>query len=143
VRTIIYGAFDFREMAKETLGTQWPKVTPAQQDEFVSLFGTLFERSYNRMIVRFLGERQTLYGAESLDNKRAIVQTTLVSKNEAKLPVDYRLVSSEQRWAIADVVIDGVSLATNYRAQFAKILRTSSFETLMQRIKDKIDEERL
>jgi phospholipid transport system substrate-binding protein len=142
VRTIIYSAFDFRAMAQETLGTQWPTLLPPQQDDFVSLFGALFERSYNRLIVRFLGERQTLYGAESLENKRAVVQTTLVSKNAAKLPVDYELVLREQRWAIADVVIDGVSLATNYRAQFAKILRTSSFETLVQRIKDKIAEDR-
>ena len=45
-------------------------------------------------------------------------------------------------WDSHDVVIDGVSLAANYRAQFAKILRTSSYEALVQRIKDKIEEER-
>jgi phospholipid transport system substrate-binding protein len=143
LRAIIHSAFDFREMAKETLGSQWAKLTPPQQDEFVGVFGTLFERSYNRLIVRFLGERRTLYGAESLENMRAVVQTTLVSKNEARLPVDYQLISNGQRWAIYDVVIDGVSLATNYRAQFTKILRTSSYEALVQRIRDKLAEERL
>jgi len=142
IRAIIFNAFDFREMAKEALGLQWTKLTPPQQDEFVDLFGTLFERSYNRLIVRFLGERRTIYGTESLQNQRAVVQTTLISKNEAKLPVDYQLMSNGQRWAIYDVVIDGVSLAANYRAQFAKILRTSSYEALVQRIKDKIEEER-
>jgi phospholipid transport system substrate-binding protein len=143
VRRIIYEAFDFREMSREVLGTQWAKLTPPQQEEFTELFGNLFERSYNRLVLRFLGERQTVYGATSVDNGRAVVRTTLVSKNDAKLPVDYQLLSNGERWAIYDVVIDGVSLAMNYRAQFTKILRTSSYETLIQRIKDKIEEERL
>jgi phospholipid transport system substrate-binding protein len=143
VRRIIYEAFDFREMSREVLGTQWAKLTPPQQEEFTELFGNLFERSYNRLVLRFLGERQTVYGATSVDNGRAMVRTTLVSKNDAKLPVDYQLLSNGERWAIYDVVIDGVSLAMNYRAQFTKILRTSSYETLIQRIKDKIEEERL
>jgi phospholipid transport system substrate-binding protein len=143
VRVIIYDAFNFQAMAKEALGGQWVKLLPQQQDEFVSLFGTLFERSYNRLMVRYLAERQTIYGSESLENTRAVVHTTLVSKNEAKLPVDYQLVTDDQRWGIYDVIIDGVSLATNYRAQFTKILRTSSFEMLVQRIKEKLEEERL
>jgi phospholipid transport system substrate-binding protein len=143
VRAIIYEAFDFPEMAKEVLGPQWAKLTPPQQAEFVDLFGTLFERSYNRLVVRFLGERRTLYGAEAVDNTRASVQTTLVSKNDARLPIDYHLAANGGRWAIYDVVIDGVSLATNYRAQFAKILRSASFEALVQRIKAKLAEEPL
>jgi phospholipid transport system substrate-binding protein len=143
VRRIIYEAFDFWEMSREVLGTQWVKLTPPQQEEFTGLFGNFFERSYNRMILRFLGERQTVYGTTSVNNGRAVVQTTLVSKNDAKLPVDYQLMSHNERWAIYDVVIDGVSLAMNYRAQFTKILRTSSYDTLIQRIKAKIEEERL
>lgn len=143
VRSIIHDAFDFRTMAKETLGAQWAKLAPQQQDQFVNLFGTFFERSYNRLMVRFLSDRRTIYGDQSLESTRAVVHTTLVSKNETKLPVDYQLVSNDQRWAIYDVVIDGVSLATNYRAQFTKILRTSSVEGLMQRIQDKLEEERL
>jgi ABC-type transporter MlaC component len=143
VRTIIYEAFDFPEMAKEVLGAQWAKLTRPQQEEFVTLFGMLFERSYNRLVVRYLGERRTIYGTESVDNRRAVVQTTLVSKTEAKLPVDYQLISHNGRWAIFDVVIDGVSLTMNYRAQFSKILRTSSFEALVQRIKDRLEAERL
>ena len=143
VRKIIYEAFDFREMSREVLGAQWTKLTPQQQEEFTGLFGDLFERSYNRMILSFLGERRTTYGTASVDNGRAVVQTILVSKNDAKLPVDYKLTSNGERWAIYDVVVDGVSLAMNYRAQFTKILRTSSYNALIQRIKDKLAEERL
>jgi ABC-type transporter MlaC component len=53
------------------------------------------------------------------------------------------LVRHHEQWAIYDVVIDGVSLAMNYRAQFGKILRTASYETLAQRLKSKLEEESL
>jgi phospholipid transport system substrate-binding protein len=143
VRQIIFEAFDFREMARESLGSHWEKLTPQQRDEFTVLFGDLFERSYNRLVLRFLGERTTIYGTESIQQARATVATTLVSKQDAKLPVDYRLVHHDGRWAVYDVVIDGISLAMNYRAQFSKILRTSSYEALVQRIKAKLEEESL
>jgi phospholipid transport system substrate-binding protein len=141
VRQIILEAFDFQEMARESLGTYWGKLTPQQRDEFTGLFGTLFERSYNRLVLRFLGERTTVYGTESIQQERATVATTLVSKRDAKLPVDYQLVRHGEQWTIYDVVIDGISLAANYRAQFSKILRTSSYEELVQRIKTKLEEE--
>jgi len=143
VRQIIFESFDFREMAREALGSHWGNLTSPQRDEFSKLFGSLFERSYNRLVLRFLGERETLYGTESIQQDRATVATTLVSKQDAKLPVDYRLVHHGDEWAIYDVAIDGVSLAMNYRAQFSKILRTSSYEALVQRIKTKLEEEPL
>ena len=141
VRQIIFESFDFREMAREALGTHWGKLTPSQRDEFTELFGSLFERSYNRLVLRILGERKAIYGAESIQQDRATVATTLVSRQDAKLPVDYRLVRHSEQWAIYDVAIDGVSLAMNYRAQSSKILRTSSYETLVERIKAKLEEE--
>jgi phospholipid transport system substrate-binding protein len=143
IREVIFESFDFREMARESLGSYWAKLTPEQRDEFIGLFGNLFERSYNRLVLRFLGERQTLYGEESIQQDRATVATTLVSKQDARLPVDYRLVRHNEQWAIYDVIIDGVSLAMNYRAQFSKILRTSSYEALAQRLKAKLAEESL
>jgi phospholipid transport system substrate-binding protein len=143
VRQIILEAFDFQAMANESLGTYWGKLTPQQREEFTGLFGNLFERSYNRLVLRFLGERSTVYGTESIQQEHATVATTLVSKRDAKLPVDYQLVRHGEQWKIYDVVIDGVSLAMNYRAQFSKILRTSSYEALVQRIKTKLEEESL
>ncbi len=143
IRQIIFEAFDFQEMAREVLGAYWGKLTPQQRDEFTDLFGNLFERSYSRMVVRFLGERTTVYGTESIQPERATVTTTLISNRDAKLPVDYQLIRHDEQWMIYDVVIDGISLTMNYRAQFSKILRTSSYDVLIQRIKTKLEEESL
>lgn len=140
VRNIIRETFDFEDMAPESLGPQWTRLTPAEWEEFVRLFGTLFENSCTRLVLRFLGERQTNYIAESVEGKRGVVQTTLVGGKEERLSVEYRLASTHERWHVVDVLLDGVSLAANYRAQFGKVLRNSSYETLVRRMKTKAGE---
>jgi len=94
-------------------------------------------------MITALGERETLYGTTSVQQDRATVATTLIGKQDASLPVDYHLIRHGEQWAIYDMSIDGVSLAMNYRAQFSKIFRTSSYEVLAQRIKTKLEEEPL
>jgi phospholipid transport system substrate-binding protein len=142
VRQIILDTFDFEEMAKLALGPYWDGLTPQQRTEVVSLFGNLFERSYNSLVLRFLSERQSTYGRESITQDRAVVQTTLVDQpTNGQLPIEYRLIHRDQRWAVFDVIVDGVCLALNYRPQFAKIIQSSSYDTLLQRIKNKVAEE--
>ena len=142
VRSIIVDAFDFAEMGRVALGAHWSRLTAEQQTEFISLFGDLFERSYNRLVLRFLSERETVYGAVSHEQDRATVQTTLVvRKTNEQLPVTYRLLDKGGQWAVFDVVVDGVSLALNYRAQFDKIIRSSSYDALIQKIKSKLEQE--
>jgi phospholipid transport system substrate-binding protein len=141
VRQIIFDTFDFEEMSKLALGPSWDRLTPQQRTEFVSLFGDVFERSYNNLVLRVLANRQSTYGTESIAQDRAVVPTTLVDqKTNGQLPIEYRLIHQDQRWAVYDVIVDGVSLALNYQAQFDQIIRSASYDTLLQRIKRKVEE---
>jgi phospholipid transport system substrate-binding protein len=141
VRQIILDTFDFEEMAKLALGPYWDRLTPAQRTQFVSLFGNLFEGSYNSLVLRFLPNRQTIYGREAITQDHAVVQTTLIDQaTSGQLPVEYRLTHKDQRWAVFDVIVDGVSLAQNYRAQFNQVIQSSSYDTLLQRIKSKVEQ---
>ena len=135
---VMHESFDFGTMARESLGHDWADLTPAQRDQFVGLFAQLFERSYDRLVLRFLGSSPTTYGAESIDAQHAVVKTTIVPKGGGELPVDYRLTADGGVWRISDVVVDGVSLAGNFRAQFAKTIRASSYDALVQRIETKL-----
>src|SRR6266511_4833179 len=142
VRRIIIDAFDFAEMGRVALGAHGARLTAEQQTEFISLFGELFERSYNRLVLRFLSERETMYGAVSHEQDRAMVQTTLVvRRTNEQLPVNYRLLEKDGTWAIFDVVVDEVSLTLNYRAHFDKIIRSSSYDSLVQKIKSRLEQE--
>ena len=142
VAKIIHESFDFRAMARESLGSHWASLTPEQRDRFVGLFAQLFERSYDRLVLRFLGGSTTTYGTESVDAERAVVKTALHRKGGDELPVDYRLSADGGVWKISDVVVDGVSLAGNFRAQFDKTIRASSYDALVQRIETKLAEEK-
>ncbi|TMA86807.1 MAG: ABC transporter substrate-binding protein [Deltaproteobacteria bacterium] len=142
VAKVMHESFDFRTMARESLGPHWASLTPEQQDRFVGLFTQLFERSYDRLVLRFLGGSTTTYGAESVDAERAVVTTALLRKGGDELPIDYRLTADGGVWKISDVVVDGVSLAGNFRAQFVKTIRASSYDALVQRIEAKLAAEK-
>lgn len=138
VRDIINDSFHFDEMAPVSLGPYWDRLTPVQQEEFVRLFGEFFGGVYSRLVLRFLGDRKTTYVSESVEGDRAIVETVLLGDRGERLSVEYQLVSRGGRWGMVDVRLDGVSLVTNYRSQFSKIIRTSTYDTLVERIRRKV-----
>jgi phospholipid transport system substrate-binding protein len=141
VAKVMHESFDFQAMAQDSLGSHWASLTSEQQERFVGLFARLFERSYDRLVLRFLGGSSTTYGRESVDADRAAVKTTLHRKGGDELPIDYRLGLHGGSWRISDVVVDGVSLAGNFRSQFDKTIRGSSYDGLVQRIETKLAEE--
>ena len=128
--------FDFTEITRRSLGRHWQTATPAEREELVQLFTVLLERSYLGRIEQYSGERISVVG-ETLDGELATVRTRLVSKGGTETPVDYRLHRAGDRWIAYDVNVEGVSLVANYRAQFNKILQTSSAQVLVQRLRAK------
>jgi phospholipid transport system substrate-binding protein len=125
--------FSYQEMSKRALGAQWNKLSPEEQKEFVSLFQQLLAGSYAGKIEGYSGEQVT-YVNERLQEGYAEVRTK-VTTGKAEIPLDYRLMKISDEWRVYDVVVDGVSLVSNYRGQFAKILRTSSYADLVERLR--------
>jgi phospholipid transport system substrate-binding protein len=126
--------FDFAETGKRTLGQHWQSLSESQQREFVSLFTDLLERSYLARIEKYGGE-QIVYEGDSIDGDLATVRTKFVTKQGTEVPVDYRLQRRGDRWLVYDVFVEGVSLVANYRAQFDRIMRTSSYQELARRLR--------
>ncbi|HEX9146113.1 MAG TPA: ABC transporter substrate-binding protein, partial [Candidatus Binatia bacterium] len=127
--------FDFREMAKRSLGSHWRRISPQQQDEFVTSFTELLEKSYADKIDLYDGQK-VAYAGETIDSDFAVVNTKLIGKNQS-FSVDYKLQLVEGKWKIYDVVAENISLVNNYRSQFNRILTKSSFDDLIQRIRSK------
>jgi phospholipid transport system substrate-binding protein len=136
VRKIANEIFDFNEIARRALARHWQSLTDKQRVEFVSLFSDLLERSYISKIELYGGEK-IQYGGERVDGDTATVATRIVAKNGTEVPIDYRLLKKGDRWMVYDVNIEGVSLVSNYRTQFNKIIQTGSFEDLMQKLRTK------
>lgn len=139
VRRIADEIFDFGETAKRSLGPHWQARTSTEREEFTQLFADLLERSYISKIELFNGERVTFVG-ETIDGDTAVVRTRLVTKQATEIPVEYRMLKRGERWLVYDVIIEGVSLIANYRTQFNKIIKTSSYQDLVKRMKGKQEE---
>ena len=136
VRKIANEIFDFNEIARRALARHWQPLTDKQRVEFVSLFSDLLERSYISKIELYGGEK-IQYVGERVEADTATVATRIVTKNGTEVPIDYRLLKRGDRWMVYDVNIEGVSLVSNYRTQFNKIIQTGSFEDLIQKLRTK------
>jgi phospholipid transport system substrate-binding protein len=136
VGKIVEETFDLREMTRRTLGPHWQGLTEAERAEFVTLFGDLLDRAYFTRIAAYNGEKITVLG-DSIDGDLATVRTRIVTQQGTEVPVDYRMLRRGDRWVVYDVSIEGVSLVANYRAQFNRIIQTSSYQALVDRLRAK------
>ncbi len=136
VRKIANDIFDFAEIARRSLGRYWQPLTEPQRSEFVGLFGDLLERSYISKIETYGGEK-IVYNGERVDGDLAVVSTKIITKNGTEVPIDYRLFRRGDSWKVYDVNIEGISLVSNYRTQFNKIIQTSGYNSLVDRMKAK------
>jgi len=136
IRGIANETFDFTETARRALGPHWQARTPAEREEFTGLFADLLERSYIGKIELYSGEKVAYLG-DTIDDGFATVRTKLITKQATEVPIDYRMIRRDDRWLVYDVSIEGVSLIANYRAQFNKIIQTSGYASLVQRLRAK------
>ena len=134
IRRIANETFDFTETAQRALGPHWQARTPAEREEFTGLFADLLERSYIGKIELYSGEKVAYLG-DTIDDGFATVRTKLITKQATEVPIDYRMIRRDDRWLVYDVSIEGVSLVANYRAQLNKIIQTSGYASLVQRLR--------
>ena len=134
---VVAARFDYTEMSRRALGAPWNQLTDQQKQEFVDLFRTLLTNSYADKIETYSGEGvQFLH--ERTEKEYAEVRTKVLS-GKTEIPLDYRLINKADDWRVYDVVVDGVSLVNNYRGQFTKILRASSYSDLVDQLRKKSD----
>ena len=132
---VIATHFDYAEMSKRTLAVYWPPLTEAQRTEFVELFKRFLSDRYAEKIEGYSGQ-QVEYLSERIEGTYAEVRTELRS-DKITIPMDYRLFLKEGRWHAYDIIVDGVSLVKNYRSQFQKIIRESSYGELVKKLRER------
>lgn len=134
VREVAMTLFDFNEMARRTLAQHWSDRSPQEQEEFVRLFTNLLERSYLTVIGSYRLATIT-FQRESVDGSSARVYSRILTDRRTEIPIEYRLQQSVGQWAVYDVVAGDVSLVSSYRSQFGSIIKTSSFASLLDRLR--------
>src|SRR5207248_2940836 len=135
VRKLATEAFDVQETARRALGPHWQQRTPAEREEFVQLFADLLERTYINKI-DFYGGEKLKFTDEKIDGDIATVRGTVTTKQGTDVLVQARMHKRGERWLIYDIAIENISLISNYRAQFDRIIRTSSYGDLVKRLRN-------
>lgn len=132
--------FDHQEMAKRSLGKHWNQRTPAERKQFVDLFASLLENSYAGKIESYNNEK-VVYVKEVIDGNHAEVKSKIINQKQDEFTVDYRLLKEATgKWMVYDVVIEGVSLVSNYRTQFNKIITANGYPELVKKLQTKSNE---
>ena len=112
LKQILFARFDFNEMAKRALGAEWRKRTPKEQEEFVSLFTELLERSYTETIEAYTDEKISYLG-ERIDGSYADVNSKLLTSKGEEVPINYNVQLNGGDWRVYS---SGAGILLGYRA---------------------------
>ncbi|HUO62727.1 MAG TPA: ABC transporter substrate-binding protein [Terriglobales bacterium] len=138
VRKLASEVFDTMETAQRVLGQHWQQRTQAEREDFAKLFANLLEQTYISRIDEYGGERLT-YVSEQVDGDRAVVKARIITNKGSEVPVESRLLLKGDRWLTYDILVENLSLVSNYRSQFDRVIRQQGYPELVKRLQARVE----
>jgi len=131
--------FDFRQMTQLALGRSWSQATPAQQEALVRAFRTLLVRTYTAALSQSSGETRVEVKPAALKagDTDTVVRTLAFEPGRKPVQIDYRMRNASGGWKVYDVVVENLSLVTNYRSTFQSEIARSGIDGLIRTIETK------
>ncbi|MDD2760224.1 MAG: ABC transporter substrate-binding protein [Methylomonas sp.] len=136
VHSVIYPHADFDLISSLVLGKLWKDATPSEKDAFKKEFQTLLIRTYSRAFVEFKewSVRFLPVNPEE-DQRKVMVKTEILQPGLQPIAVNYRMLFNKGEWKVYDILIEGVSLVTNYRTSFKnEVERTGSLKEVINQL---------
>jgi len=137
IEDIVYAHFDFETLSRLVLARNWKQLSPGQQTEFVDEFKKHLSVTYGKNVETYNNERAVVTGDRQEAGSDWTVKTKIVRPNAADILVDYRLRKEDGDWRVIDVIIEGVSLVANFRAQFQDIVTKDGPAKLIKLLHEK------
>lgn len=130
--------FNFDRTSRMVLGKHWRTANPQQKEEFKKEFRDLLIRTYASALSKY--QNQTIEFKPMRmqpGDKEVTVRSEILQPGGQPIAVDYSLEKTPDSWKVYDIVIEGVSLVTNYRGQFAEEVKRSGLDGLIQKLSEK------
>jgi phospholipid transport system substrate-binding protein len=127
---------DTRAMGRRAIGPKLAEQPEAKQEEFLKLFDELIVRSYLQKLL-FFRQPRFAFGKEETGQDAVIVHTRIVTDKD-EFFVDYEMHQRDGAWVASDIVVENISLSQNYAQQFQELLRTRSFDELLELMRGKV-----
>lgn len=131
--------FDFRSMSQSAMGRFWRDATETQKTDITDQFRELLVRTYATALLGYSGQQIEYLPVNFRDgDTRVMIPTRISADNAPSIPINYRLrLGDDARWMVYDIVVDNVSLITNYRNQFATAIRRQGIDGLITALAQK------
>lgn len=130
--------FDFTRMTRLAVGRSWRNASPDQQKRLIDGFRDLLVRTYASSLSQYRDQVVQIKGTDSRPGDTdAVVHTLIVPSGGQSVPIDYSMEKSGEDWKVYDIRVDGVSLVTNYRSEFADIVRRDGVDGLIKALDEK------
>jgi len=131
--------FDVPLVARIVLGRYWRVATPAQQDEYVSLFHRYIVGTYAARLNAYSGQTFHITGEQRLNEAEVLVKSVIREAGAPDLKIDWRVLNRDGENRIVDVVVEGVSMAITHRSEFAAVIsKTGNVDTLLERLRAQV-----
>ncbi len=136
VHSVIYPHADFDLISSLVLGKLWKSASPTEKDAFKKEFQTLLIRTYSRAFVEFKEwSIRFLPVSQDGDQRKVLVKTEILQPGLQPIAVNYRMLYNKGEWKVYDIMIEGVSLVTNYRTSFKnEVERTGSLQEVINQL---------
>ena len=130
--------FDFARMTQLAVGRNWRDASEAQRKALIDEFRTLLVRTYSTSLSQYRNQTIDVKPARiaSADTD-VVVKTQINQPGGQPIPIDYSLAKTKDGWKVFDVLIDGVSLVTNYRSSFNTEIQKSGIDGLIKSLADR------
>jgi len=136
IRQVVEGRFDYRAMAKRSLGKPWNKLNDKEQVHFTEVFRELLERSYGNRLNEYNGQTVVFTDAE-IKGEKARVESTVIDGTR-ETPVEYRLHQTGIGWQVYDIRIEGTSMVRTFNQDFKSILKKGGYDKLVKTLEEKV-----
>jgi phospholipid transport system substrate-binding protein len=135
IARVIRQRVNYEQMAQRSLGTVWTTLSDTERQDFVRLYVQLLRDTFANQIDQYYDE-QIVYLFERRVGSFAEVSTKLIG-SKVDTWLDFRLADQSGDWLVYDVIIDGASIVGNYRAQFARMIRDTSYAELVEQMQQR------
>jgi phospholipid transport system substrate-binding protein len=136
----VIGNFDFRQMTQLAIGKHWRSASPSQQKALEDAFRSLLVNTYTTSLSVAATGKETVEirpSSAKEGGNDVVVRTVVRSPGRQPIPVDYRMAKTAEGWKVYDVIVENLSLVTNYRSSFDSEIGRSGIDGLIKALETK------
>jgi len=132
--------FDFQRMTQLAVGRAWREANPAQKKALENAFRSLLVSTYTTALSQASNANQTVEvkpAPVKPGDDDVTVKTLVKEPGRQPIPIDYRMAKTPSGWKVYDVVVENLSLVTNYRGSFNTEITRSGIDGLIKTLEAK------